>query len=235
MTDRRDDHDTHDQLLIAAWTAGDATADEQHTAAALAAACDECRRLADDLSAIALATRKLPTPSRPRDFTLRREDAARASRRTWRSRLAELATARFDFARPLATGLTTLGLAGLLVASVPSFGGSAAAPTGEVAAPLQADRGNADGGSAAPEEGPAYNDSGAPGAGAASGDPNSLAGEGVDDHGDGRDEGEPARGGDAAAARDPRAASPLVVLSGSFLIVGLGLFGLRWSARRLDE
>jgi hypothetical protein len=39
----------------------------------------------------------------------------------------------------------------------------------------------------------------------------------------------------AAATRDPRAASPLAVLSGSFLIVGLGLFGLRWSARRLGD
>jgi hypothetical protein len=231
MTDRRDDHDTHDQLLIAAWTAGDATADEQHAAAALVAACAECRRLADDLRALALATRTMPKPSRPRDFTLRREDADRVSRRTWRSRLAQLATPRFDFARPLATGLTTLGLAGLLVASVPTFGGSAAAPTGEVAAPLQVDRANAPDATAAP----AYNDSGAPGAGAPSGDPNSLAGEGVDDDGDARDDREPLQGGDAAAVRDPRAASPLAVLSGSFLIVGLGLFGLRWSARRLGE
>jgi hypothetical protein len=35
-----------------------------------------------------------------------------------------------------------------------------------------------------------------------------------------------------SGARPP---SPLVVLSGALLIVGLGLFGIRWTARRLAD
>jgi hypothetical protein len=37
-----------------------------------------------------------------------------------------------------------------------------------------------------------------------------------------------------AATIDSRPASPLVILSGAFLIVGIGLFGVRWTARRLS-
>jgi hypothetical protein len=49
-------------------------------------------------------------------------------------------------------------------------------------------------------------------------------------------------GDDAAPSGQPesaapvgRAASPLAVLSGALLVLGLGLFGLRWTARRLSD
>ncbi len=128
------DHARHDALLIAAHAAGDLEGVERSRAEQLVAACHECTALERDLRAIALATTaaNLPVPPRPRSFTLEPTDAARIRPSGWRGLIRRFASPDLSFTRPLAAGLTTLGLAGLLVAAMPgglsSLGGSAAAP-----------------------------------------------------------------------------------------------------------
>ncbi len=232
MTHRHlNEHTTHDRLLISAWAAGDADPTDRAAAERLAGSCPECALLADDLRVLARATAELPRPRRPRDFTLKADDAERARRRGWRRLVAAFGGPRFDFARPLAAGLTTLGLAGFLLASVPGMPGGSALPAGAPAQERLTIE-DPDGSPRAQVPGEGYsNASGgagpgaqpAPSAGTLAGgevNPDAVSDTGTDA---------------AAAARDPRAASPLAVLSGSFLIVGLGLFGLRWSARRLGD
>ncbi len=225
MTNLSSNHADHDLLLIAEFATGEASAEQGAAATAQAAACADCATLADDLRALSLATAELPRPARPRDFSLTPEMASRIRRRGWRRLLAAFGTPRFELVRPLAAGLTTLGLAGFLLGALPGLGGSpAAAPTTNDMYYLE--RSNA-GASAQPLQG-AANGSGQPAAGQA-GDSGSLAG------GEADPDEAAGPGTDAATRVGARPASPLVVLSGTFLIVGLGLFALRWTARRLGD
>ena len=91
---------------------------ERAAAEALVAACAECADLHADLLALAAATRAMPTPARPRDYTPDRRPMPRACGAAgWRRLVAAVRRRRgTSFSRPLAVGLTTLGLAGLLVA-----------------------------------------------------------------------------------------------------------------------
>jgi hypothetical protein len=229
MTDRPSNHADHDLFLIAELAAGEASPVQEEIATAQIAACNDCATLADDLRALSRATAELPRPARPRDFTLTPEMAARIRRRGWRRLLAAFGTPRFELVRPLAAGLTTLGLAGFLLAAVPGMTGSpSAAPvTGDYSTDGE-QRDNAFP-SAQPLQG-AENDSGrpAPAAGPPGGSGSLAAG-------DPDPEDAPAPETPDAARLSARPASPLVVLSGSFLIVGLGLFALRWTARRLGD
>jgi len=113
-------HASHDAILVASLTDHDLTARERDAAEALVGACSLCAALHADLVALSAATRAMPTPARPRDFTLTRETAASLRPNGWRRWIAAFGTSRDLFSRPLAVGLTTLGLAGLLVATVPS-------------------------------------------------------------------------------------------------------------------
>jgi len=113
-------HGGHDRLLIAATVGRGAQAVAPPSLAqALLAACTECARLHADLFALALALPIATTPARPRDFTLTAADAERLRPRGLRRWLALIGTSRDTITRPLAIGFTTLGLAGLLVATVP--------------------------------------------------------------------------------------------------------------------
>ena len=223
MTDFSSNHADHDPLLIAEFAAGEASPEQEAAAAALASGCSDCATLADDLRALARATAELPRPARPRDFTLTPETASRIRHRGWRRLLAAFGTPRFELVRPLAAGLTTLGLAGFLLGAVPGLGGAPAAPA---TSDLYAERNDAEA-SAVPLQG-VGNDSGRPAAGQGGGSGSLAAGEADPDDA-------PESGTDGAARLGARPASPLVVLSGSFLIVGLGLFALRWTARRLGD
>ncbi len=111
-------HGGHDRLLIAAAVGRGAVA-APSLAQALLAACTECARLHADLLALALALPVATTPARPRDFTLTAADAERLRPRGLRHWLTLIGTSRDTITRPLAIGFTTLGLAGLLVATVP--------------------------------------------------------------------------------------------------------------------
>ncbi len=160
-------HAGHDQLVIAAYAAGDATGPDLDAAAALVATCDECAVLHHDLRAIATATASLPAPVRTRDFRLTGDQAASLRPAGWRRLLAPFAGPRFAFAGPLGGGLAALGIAGVLVAGglgIP-MGGAASAPAAATDAQAESDgAAAAAAASAAPAEMPAA-ESAAAGAG----------------------------------------------------------------------
>lgn len=116
-------HADHDLLLIAARAAGDAEGVDRTRADALIAGCAECAGLAGDLRSIAQSTAQLPMPRRSRDFSLRPEDAERLRPRGI-ARVLRGLTGRpvrpIGALRPVAAGLTAIGLAGLLVATLPA-------------------------------------------------------------------------------------------------------------------
>jgi hypothetical protein len=119
--DRSMAHESHDRFLIAALAANDLEGRALQEADALVAACPACADLLGDLRAIATATATLPPVTLPRrlDFRLTEPDARRLGARGWRRALQELAGRRLSFTRPLAVGLTTLGLLGVISASIP--------------------------------------------------------------------------------------------------------------------
>ena len=124
------DHAAHDRAVVAALAARDpdVTGDERQAAQALVAACTECARLHADLVALATALPTAATPRRPRDFTLTAADAERLRGRGWRAWLRRIGSSRDTITRPLALSLTTLGLAGLLVATRPTCSPASPAP-----------------------------------------------------------------------------------------------------------
>lgn len=113
-------HASHDTILVASLADHSLATSEREAAEALVAACGLCAALHADLLALRAATQAMPTPPRPRDYTLTPHDAARLRPGGWRRLAAAFGTSRDAFSRPLAVGLTTIGLAGLLVATIPS-------------------------------------------------------------------------------------------------------------------
>ena len=126
------DHRRHDRLLVASLLDRSTDRPDRGRAESRIASCAECAALHKDLLAISDAARAIPTPVRPRDYALTPEDARRLWRTGWRRVVAMFGSTRDAFSRPLAIGLTTIGLAGLLVAGMPnvlpSASSSAAAP-----------------------------------------------------------------------------------------------------------
>jgi hypothetical protein len=131
-----DQHDQHDQLLVVSLAAGDLTGGDRDRATSQIADCSECARLNDDLLVIARATAALPAAVRPRDFQLSPEQAARLRPAGWRRFVAAFAEPRLAMTRQLGVGLTTLGIAGLMLSAIGSinlsFGmGAGAAPAAQ--------------------------------------------------------------------------------------------------------
>ncbi len=247
MTTPAPDHATHDPELVAAHLDGRLTATDLVRVDGWLAACGACAELHEDLKDLVLATRALPTPSRPRDFTLSPEDARRARSGGWRRLVAAIGSPRDTVTRPLAVGLTTLGIAGLLVANVPStltFGSAGstvgAAPQTELAVPSA--------GAATASAAPLYQPDGI----------DTIGGEPpVDTTAEGPVE--PSRASAPSDAAITKSAPPnqrdgsnelfaqaiegedaggpswLVLGSLALLIVGLTLSLLRWGARRLGD
>lgn len=266
-------HAGHDRMLVASLADHSIAPAERAAAEALVASCDDCATLHADLLLLRAATLAMPTPSRPRDFSLSRADETRLRSGGWRRFFATLGSPRDAFSRPLAVGLTTLGLAGLLIATVPSvltgYGGgtsSSAEVLSTVGAPIPDastdvdTAGSGDGvaaaspamaaaASAAPQSVGMVPGSGpvsSPGA-EASGTRTALTDQaaspvpGTETATNGSSEGE--TGGAPGRGREPGSPlgdqdagfSMLVVLSGAFLIAGLGLFAIRWTARRFGD
>jgi hypothetical protein len=242
------DHAAHDATLLAALAARDPdlTPPERARAEAAIEGCGPCADLFADLVAVSAAIPSMATPARPRDFKLTDGDAARLRPRGLRRWLAAIGTARDGISFPLALGLTTMGIAGLLVATVPAILPMGASTTvlstvGAPVGPVEVSGGAAPAASAAPAAAAAspapaqatdlYAATGAP-------DPEpETAGEGAftGDDGDGiaqrQDATEMAQ---ESSKRDDRTGlSALVVLATALLVMGLGLFMLRWNARRL--
>ena len=232
-------HAAHDPTLIAALAARtpDLTDAQTSTAHDLLASCDACMTLLADLVALQTALPTTSTPTRPRDFSLTPADAARLSRGGWRRFLGLVGSARDNVTRPLAFGFTSLGVAGLLLAGLSTFSLGGATPAVlstvggpvEMAAPAASAAPASAAASAAPSGeavGEAYgtdrsNMSVDPGASDADGGVFSGSGDIAGD-------------GSLVALRDDTSGlSVMFVVAGTLLLVGLGLFALRWSARRL--
>ena len=256
------DHDGHDRDLIAAFATDDLTGAELTDATALVARCRDCAALLADLRSIAAATAELPGPTRTRDFRLTEEDARRLRPGGWRQVVGFLAGPRLAFAKPLATALTTIGVAGLLLFSVSgflSFGSAGAAPLSATAngAPSAASEAGAPAAAASAAASPAASAagslpqagglypaaSGAPGAPSAApggfvapvqGDRNAASSSASQKS----DQGQPSAT-DTTTGRSNLYSSPvggpplIVVLSSLALGAGLALFAIRWGARRL--
>ena len=121
-------HGTHDLLLIAALAANDLESSDTARAEALVAGCPDCAMLAADLRLLTTASAALPAPAtRRRDFRLSQADADRLRAHGLRRVVGVFAGHHVQLARPLATGLTMLGIVGILFSSGPAFlGGSSA-------------------------------------------------------------------------------------------------------------
>ena len=139
MMNMHDNHDRHDRFLVAALAAGDLEGRALTDAEELVVACADCAELLADIRTIAAATAALPLMPRPTDFRLSPDTAERLSARGWRGILVRLADTRFGFSRPLAVGLTALGLVGVIAGSIPGAMGGA----GSGGAPAQPANGNA--------------------------------------------------------------------------------------------
>lgn len=104
-------HATHDELLLARLYGGDLDERERRRALDQMAACQDCANVFADLESIAVATAALPTPPRPRDFTLTDADAARLGRRS-------VGWAILDWlgrTRALGGSMVAAGLAGVVI------------------------------------------------------------------------------------------------------------------------
>jgi hypothetical protein len=230
-------HAGHDLSIVAELAARGADIDEGAAAAARSqvAACESCADVLADLSALQSSLPQTATPKRPRDFQLTPGDAQRLHRSGWRRVLGYFGSPRDGFSRPLAIGLTTLGLAGILLASIPSptfMATGGAAPATE-AAPIQqaAPAPGAEGYSSERTSlGAAAAVSAAPsGAASASSDGQVFTGGNPDELA-----AESTGAVDVAIRDDVTGFSTLFVVGGILLITGLGLFLIRWSARRLS-
>jgi len=134
-------HADHDALLVAALAAGDLAGTDRDHATALIETCPDCMTLHDDLVVIARATAVVPPPitTRPRDFRLTTEQAARLRPSGWRRAIAAFASPRLAFTRPLGITLTTIGLAGLLITNIPLGFGSSAGASASALMPASSD------------------------------------------------------------------------------------------------
>lgn len=238
------DHARHDDSLIAAHAAGDLPDTDRGRVDALLTSCTSCADLRRDLVAIALATRSVPAPfSLTRDFRLDEAQAARLRRGSWiRTVLAPFGASRSAI-RPVAAAFTSIGVAGLLVAtmlpgtflaSAPGMArdqGMGGVPAATEAAELHAaesappDRAGQEGTGGPLAPGASDDDKAAPGSSdgtvqVAAGGPTS----------DGRAGGEVTNQSPIIA---PPVVNPLVAGSVGLLALGLILFGLRLAARRL--
>jgi hypothetical protein len=83
--------------------------------------CARCVRMYADLVALTAALTMSAVPARPRSFTLTADDARRLRPHGWRGWWSAVGSARDTVTRPLAIGLTTLGLAGLLLTAAPTL------------------------------------------------------------------------------------------------------------------
>lgn len=239
------DHDTHDLLLVAAQAAGDIDARDLSRAELQVTGCVACAELRDELVAIAAATTRLPAPARSREFTLSQDDAARLRRPSLRRLLVDLAGPHGLIGRPIATAVTSLGVAGIILASAGTLGslgaaGAAPAPGVDSFAPSE----NRSLDTPAPEG--VIGVQGGELSGPKASEPPQDAGSGIDAGASTP----PTNQGEAAAptpalspdrqdlkyTRDRDAGSdgsPLVPISIGLVALGLGLFALRRIATRL--
>jgi hypothetical protein len=111
------EHARHDRLIVTRFAGDDSYPTELDEARALVANCPDCARLADDIRLLMAATSELPTPPRPRDFRLSREQAESLRGSFLERLLRPLAAPRLAVLRPVAGVAMSFGVA-LAVAGV---------------------------------------------------------------------------------------------------------------------
>ena len=90
------------------------------------ATCPQCGSLHRDLLSIQAAIRHAWTPRRPRDLRLTTLDVARLRPVLWRRLLGAIGSSHDAITRPLAIGLTSVGILGVVLTSTaPGLGGPA--------------------------------------------------------------------------------------------------------------
>jgi hypothetical protein len=238
---------------------------ELAAAQALVASCADCRGLLAELRAMQVAIAASTTPARHRDFTLSVADAQRLRGSGWRRVVRFFGSSRDAFSRPLAIGFTTIGVVALLITAVPSIplGAGGAAPTSTAgnavteqaagAARTAASPGPSAAPAAAPSAAPSTSKSefGPAASPAASGALDrqliSATPETYGDTGGGVFSGSSEDSGRAGDIQADEAGNDLLtairddgmsiglVIAGISLIVGFGLFALRWTSRRFGD
>lgn len=101
-------HLRHDTFAIAAAIGGERLP-------ANVASCPQCGGLHRDLLAIQTALRHAWTPRRHREMQITTTDAARLRGSPWRRFIDVIGSSRDVVTRPLAVGLTSLGIAGVVM------------------------------------------------------------------------------------------------------------------------
>jgi hypothetical protein len=257
-------HARHDRDLVAALAAREPQlADPELDAAReLVQRCTECRDLLADLVALQAAAPQMATPPRPRDFTLTEADARRLRPRGWRAALGFIGSARDGISRPLAIGFTTIGMVALLVTALPSIplggsGGQTILSTVGNAVPAagaevsQAAASSAPSAAPAPAAQPAASAASEYVASPAASQPTSATFDKMNSSAEpygtagqresvfsGEDEGSTDQlTGDTnvLSVGEEGGLSLGVVIAGICLIIGLGLFALRWTSRRFGD
>ncbi len=244
------DHARHDPALIAALADRDGTEAlrpvELERARVQLDGCATCAALHRDLLDLMSGLQTASTPVRPRDFRITADDAARLQPSGLRAFLRTIGSARDNLTRPLAIGLTTLGLVGVLVGTVPGalpLAGGGATAGGDSVSTMSGE----DNGLATDAAAPAAGGPDAPGASqhlefstddpdvAAQADGYVFNGAGFEQATKSADTTRSAASPEDVSLRDdPSGASVMVVIAGTMLILGLGLFALRWSSRRFN-
>jgi hypothetical protein len=126
-------HAGHDRLRVAE------AVDRGARLATVLDLCSRCLGLYVDLVALTAALPLSALPARPRSYTLTADDARRLRPGGWRGWWSAVGSARDHATKPLAIGLTTLGLAGLLLTAAPTLlVGVGGAMSSGAAAPEQA-------------------------------------------------------------------------------------------------
>jgi hypothetical protein len=103
-------HARHDRFTIAAAIGGGA-------APATVVTCPHCGALHRDLLALQTALRHAWTPKRPRDLRLDATVVAALRPALWRRLLGVIGSSRDAITRPLAVGLTGVGIVGVVLTS----------------------------------------------------------------------------------------------------------------------
>jgi hypothetical protein len=117
-----DEHARHDQPLVVAYVSGDLSADEARSARQLTESCRCCAALADEILDLQKSiANDLGAPSRPRDFRLSEDDAARLTAGPLSRLLRRLGGPGMTMLQPLAGAAMAIGL--VLVVATGGFAG----------------------------------------------------------------------------------------------------------------
>jgi hypothetical protein len=139
-----DEHARHDQPLIAAYAAGDVSADEARAARDQIESCRRCAALAGEIELVQVAVAgDVGVPRRPRDFRLSEADAVRLRTGPLTRLLRRLGGPGLSVLQPLAGAAVAIGL--VLVVStgaLPRLGATAGAAPGPYSAAASDGRDN---------------------------------------------------------------------------------------------